>query len=39
MKIEKSFGIATNVSEDWQRPPLEECSRTLLANKSNCGGA
>lgn len=38
MKIEKSFGIATNESEDWQKPPLEECSRTLLANKSNCGG-
>ena len=30
-------GIATNESEDWQKPPLEEKSRTILANKSNGG--
>lgn len=30
-------GIATNESEEWQKPPLEEKSRTLLANKSNAG--
>ena len=30
-------GIATNESEEWQKPPLEEKSRTLLSNKSNCG--
>ena len=30
-------GIATNESEEWQKPPLEEMSRTLLANKSNAG--
>lgn len=28
-------GIATNESEEWQKPPLEEKSRALLANKSN----
>ena len=30
-------GIATNESKDWQKPPLEEKSRTILANKSNGG--
>lgn len=30
-------GIATNESKEWQKPPLEEMSRTLLANKSNAG--
>ena len=30
-------GIATNESEEWQKSPLEEKSRTLLANKSNAG--
>jgi DNA (cytosine-5)-methyltransferase 1 len=30
-------GIATNESEDCQKQPLEEKSRTLLANKSNAG--
>lgn len=30
-------GIATNESENWQKPPLEEKSRTILANKSNGG--
>lgn len=30
-------GIVTNESEEWQKPPLEEKSRTLLVNKSNAG--
>ena len=30
-------GIATNESENWQKQPLEEMSRTILANKSNGG--
>lgn len=30
-------GIATNESEKWQKQPLEEKSRTILANKSNGG--
>ena len=30
-------GIATNESKEWQKEPLEEKSRTLLANKSNAG--
>jgi DNA (cytosine-5)-methyltransferase 1 len=30
-------GIATNESKEWGKPPLEEMSRTLLANKSNAG--
>jgi len=31
------YGIATNESKEWQKEPLEEMSRTLLANKSNSG--
>lgn len=30
-------GIATNESKEWQKEPLEEKSRTILANKSNGG--
>lgn len=30
-------GISTNESEEWQKEPLEEKSRTILANKSNGG--
>ena len=30
-------GIATNESEKWQKQPLENISRTILANKSNGG--
>jgi len=31
------YGIATNESKEWQKEPLKEKSRTLLANKSNAG--
>ena len=31
------YGIATNESKEWQKDPLEEKSRTILANKSNGG--
>ena len=30
-------GIATNESKKWQKEPLKEKSRTILANKSNGG--
>ena len=30
-------GIATNESKEWQKEPLEEKCRTILANKSNGG--
>ena len=30
-------GIATNESKEWQKKPLNEKSRTILANKSNGG--
>ena len=30
-------GIATNESKEWQKPPLKNMSRTILANKSNGG--
>lgn len=32
-----NYGIATNESHEWQKKPLEEKSRTILANKSNGG--
>ena len=32
-----NYGIATNESQEWQKKPLEEKSRTILANKSNGG--
>lgn len=35
--INYHYGIATNESKEWQKEPLEEKSRTILANKSNGG--
>lgn len=32
-----AYGIALNESEEWRKPPLENLSRTILANKANGG--
>lgn len=34
---ETVYGVALNESEDFKKSPMKECSRTLLANKANCG--
>ena len=34
---ETYFGVGLNETESFRKPPLKECSRTLLANKANCG--
>lgn len=33
-----AYGLQRNESESFAKKPLKECSRTLLANKSFCGG-
>ena len=33
-----AMGVALNESEDFRKAPMVEKARTLLANKSNCGG-
>lgn len=33
-----SYGLQRNESERFAKKPMKECSRTLLANKSFCGG-
>lgn len=34
----KHYYCNRNVSKRFYKPPMEECARTLLANKSFCGG-
>lgn len=33
-----AMGVTLNVSDDFRKSPMVETARTLLANKSNCGG-